>query len=203
MSPVSPPAAEARPSLPDETRFEILNAIYLRKMAPAAHVADVVGRPLAEVERVLAEEEAAGALLGMEGAYLLQPAGMAEVVEFYRETYAPLREQGEIVAWYERFESTLNQQFIKAVSDWQTSGGDDRARDRMTRLVERMIRSLGQITAAIPRYARYAERFERAMAKADQGQTDYVCKPTVDSMHNVWFEFHEDVLAVMGRPRDV
>lgn len=190
-------------SIPDAARFEILNAIYLRKMAAAAHVAEVTGQPPEAVERALREEEAAGALLGLEGAWLLQEAGTAKVLAFYRQTYAPLREQGGIVAWYERFESSLNPQFIKAVSDWQTSGGDARAQEKMTRLVERMIRALGQVSGDIPRYQRYADRFARAMAKADQGQSDFVCRPTVDSMHNIWFEFHEDVLAVVGRPRDV
>jgi hypothetical protein len=25
----------------------------------------------------------------------------------------------------------------------------------------------------------------------------------VDSIHNIWFEFHEDILTLLGRPRDV
>lgn len=190
-------------SVPDAARFEILNAIYLRKMAPATHVAEVTGQPLEAVEQALREEQAEDAVLGLEGAWLLQEAGTAKVLAFYRQAYAPLREQGDIIAWYERFESSLNQQFIKAVSDWQTSGGDARAQEKMSKLVERMIRALGQVTGDIPRYQRYADRFARSMARADQGQSDFVCKPTVDSMHNIWFEFHEDVLAVVGRPRDV
>lgn len=190
-------------AVPDADRFELLNAIYLRKMATAAHVAEVTGQPLDAVERALAQEAQAEAVLGMEGSWLLMEPGTAKVLAFYRQTYAPLREQGDIVAWYERFEATLNPQFIKAVSDWQTSGGDARAQEKMTKLVERMIRALGQVSGDIPRYQRYADRFARAMAKADQGQSEFVCRPTVDSMHNIWFEFHEDVLAVVGRPRDV
>ena len=27
--------------------------------------------------------------------------------------------------------------------------------------------------------------------------------PSVDSVHNIWFEIHEDILTLLGRPRDV
>lgn len=203
MSVAQNPLGTAAALAPDAVRFEILNAIYLRKMATAAHVAEVTGQPPAVVEQALSEEAAADAVLGMDGAWLLQEAGTAKVLAFYSQTYAPLREEAGIMAWYERFETALNQQFIKAVSDWQTSGGDARAQEKMGKLVERMMRALGQITAEIPRYQRYVDRFARAMSKADQGQSDFVCRPVVDSMHNIWFEFHEDILAVVGRPRDV
>jgi hypothetical protein len=187
----------------DDATFEVLNAIYLHKMAAPKHVAEVVDLPLDEVEAILQREQGAEGVLDLGGSWLLQGPGTAKVLAFYNQSYAPLRAAGDIIHWYERFETSLNRQFIKAVSDWQTSGGDVRARDKMAKLVERMIRNLGQITALIPRYEKYANRFERAMTLADRGETDFVCKPTVDSMHNIWFEFHEDILAVVGRPRDV
>jgi hypothetical protein len=190
-------------TLVDDTTFDALNAIYLHKMATPGHVADVTELPQRKVEAILFRELADEAVLDLGGSWLLQEAGTAKVLAYYDATYAPLRAQGEIMPWYERFETSLNQQFIKAVSLWQTSDGDEHARDKMAKLVERMIGNLGQITAGVPRYEKYAHRFERAMGRADRGEIDYVCKPTVDSMHNIWFEFHEDILAVVGRPRDV
>ncbi|PZQ50711.1 MAG: hypothetical protein DI556_06215 [Rhodovulum sulfidophilum] len=189
--------------MPDARTFDVLNAIYLRKMAPVAHVADVAAIDAAAVEAILAEQRAAGAVLDLGGAWLLEQAGTDQVLAFYRETYRPLRERGDIMAWYEKFEATLNQQFIRAVSDWQSSEGDGRSQEKMIKLVDRMIRHLGQVTEEIPRYAHYIRRFEQSMARADRGERDFVCNPMVDSMHNVWFEFHEDILAVVGRPRDV
>ena len=187
----------------DDATFDVLNAIYLHKMATAAHVAAVTEIALGEAEAILVRQQTEEAVLDLEGSWLLQEAGTAKVLAYYRSVYAPLRAEGSIIHWYERFETSLNQQFIKAVSQWQTSEGDERARDKMAKLVERMIRSLGQITDSVPRYKKYGRRFEHAMARADRGETDFVCKPTVDSMHNIWFEFHEDILAVVGRPRDV
>lgn len=190
-------------SVPDARTFDVLNAIYLRKMAPVAHVADVAALDAAGVEAILAKEQAAGTVLDLGGSWLLEQAGTDQVLAFYRETYRPLRERGDILEWYEKFESALNQQFIKAVSEWQTSDGDGRAQEKMIKLVERMIRHLGLVTDDIPRYGHYIRRFEQSMARADRGERDFVCNPTVDSMHNIWFEFHEDILAVVGRPRDV
>jgi inorganic triphosphatase YgiF len=187
----------------DDDTFDVLNAIYLHKMASVRHIADVVEQDAASVEGILKREAAEGAVLDLEGSWLLQELGTAKVLAFYRTHYATLRSESEIIAWYEKFETSLNQQFIKAVSDWQTSDGDSRAQEKMAKLVERMVRSLGQIADKVPRYRLYAERFVRAMEKADRGERDFVCKPTVDSMHNIWFEFHEDILAVVGRPRDV
>lgn len=187
----------------DDDTFAVLNAIYLHKMASPEHVADVTGLEPGHVGEILAQQAEDAAVLDLEGSFLLQEEGTARVLAFYQGRYAPLREDGEIIAWYEKFESALNRQFIKAVSDWQTSDGDGRAQEKMARLVERMIRHLDIALPWVPRYALYAQRFERAMGRADRGERDFVCKPTVDSMHNIWFEFHEDILAVVGRPRDV
>ena len=73
---------------------------------------------------------------------------------------------------------------------------------RLLQIAEKLARDIGQLLAQIPRYTSYVERFERSMACVDSGQRDFVCKPTIDSVHNIWFEFHEDILAVLGRPRD-
>lgn len=187
----------------DDETFEILNAIYLHKMATPAHIADVTGHSLDRVEAVLKDQADAAAVLDLDGSFLLQEGGTSSVLAFYRARYAPLRADQVIMEWYDKFETALNRQFIKAVSDWQTSDGDARAQEKMAKLVERMIHHLDMAMPWVPRYERYSQRFERAMARADRGESDFVCKPTVDSMHNIWFEFHEDILAVVGRPRDV
>ncbi|MBB3175364.1 hypothetical protein FHR90_003218 [Endobacter medicaginis] len=194
---------QAGAGIVDDATFDVLNAIYLHKMSTAQHIAEVVEQSVDDVLATLHREEADTSVCDVGPGWLLETAGTAKVLAFYREKYAGLRADGDIIHWYEKFESTLNQQFIKAVSEWQTSEGDGKAQEKMVRLVDRMIRHLGQVTDRIPRYRFYAERFQRAMAKADRGESQFVCKPTVDSMHNIWFEFHEDILAVVGRPRDV
>jgi hypothetical protein len=106
-----------------------------------------------------------------------------------------------MLQWYENFES-LNSRFIANVTDWQKSDGDERLERKLLQCAERLAKDIGQLVPAIARYAGYVRRFERSMDLVDQGKRDYVCKPTIDSVHNIWFEFHEDILAVLGRPRD-
>lgn len=181
--------------------FLILNAIYLRKMASPAQISSVTGLALDAVQTSLAGFAAAEQILDMAGQVLLQPQGTAAVLTYYRDAYGPLRAGDGLAAWYGRFED-LNAQFIKLISEWQQSDGDERVQDRAIRVVERLIKALREIEPAIPRYAGYVRRFEASVGLVDQGKRQFMCDPTIDSVHNIWFEFHEDILAVLGKPRD-
>jgi hypothetical protein len=184
-----------------DTDFAVLNAIYLKKMATAETIAEVTALPSDVVgERLEAAADAAQLLLMPTGAMLLE-GGTAAVLATYHEAYAGLRGEPAMLRWYENFE-TLNGRFIGLVSEWQHSEGDERIERRLLQAAERLTRDLAALVPKLPRYAQYITRFERSMARVDQGQPQYVCKPTIDSVHNIWFEFHEDVLAVLGRPRD-
>lgn len=181
--------------------FAILNAIYLKKMATAATVAEVTGLPREQVEERLAAAAEAGQVIDLGTGTMLMEGGTAAVLAYYRERYAEVRAQPEVVAWYQAFE-VINGKFIGQVTEWQQSEGDERIERRLLQTAERLCRDIGVLVPRIPRYAAYATRFERAMERVDHGLREFVCKPTVDSVHNIWFEFHEDILAVLGRPRD-
>jgi hypothetical protein len=184
-----------------DTDFAVLNAIYLKKMATAQTIAEVTAlAPDLVAERLEAAAAASQVLLMPTGAMLLED-GTAAVLATYRDTYAAIRTESAMLHWYENFE-TINSRFIAQVSEWQTTDGDDRTERKLLQTAERLTRDLAALVPTIPRYAQYIARFERGMARVDQGQRDYVCKPTIDSVHNIWFEFHEDILAVLGRPRD-
>ncbi|MBC8752097.1 MULTISPECIES: hypothetical protein [Paraburkholderia] len=103
--------------------------------------------------------------------------------------------------WYEKFE-ILNAQFLRLVSEWQTSDGDGRVLAQLLKVVERQMVALRKIEPEIPRYGVYADRFQTATERVDLGDTSFVTNPRADSIHNIWFEFHEDILAVVGRPRE-
>ena len=143
---------------------------------------------------------AAQVLLLPTGAMLLED-GTAAVLATYRDTYAAVRTEPSLLQWYENFE-TINSRFIAQVSEWQTTDGDERIERKLLQTAERLTRDLAALLPRVPRYAQYIARFQKGMERVDQGQRDYVCKPTIDSVHNIWFEFHEDILAVLGRPRD-
>jgi hypothetical protein len=88
------------------------------------------------------------------------------------------------------------------VSEWQSTDGDERIQSRLIKTVERLSKNLQELTPLIPRYESYRNRFGASIARIDEGEKEFVCTPTIDSVHNIWFEFHEDILSVIGRPRD-
>ena len=184
-----------------DSDFIILNAIYLKKMVDARGIADATGLPLDSVGERLAAAAAEGWVISMPEGAMLLAGGTERVLAYYRETYAGVRTDPAVVQWYEHFE-TLNTRFIGLVTEWQQTEGDERIERRLLQAAEKLATDIGQLAPKIARYDAYVRRFERSMDRVDQGQREFVCKPTIDSVHNIWFEFHEDILAVLGRPRD-
>jgi hypothetical protein len=180
--------------------FEALNAVYLRKIASADVVTECTGIDPGRVREVLATEAESGLLEDLGGQFMLSEDGTRAVLEGYEERYAALRENSEVEDWYQRFE-TLNSQFLQTISAWQTSGQDEGVLDRLLKIITRQVRALASITGTVPRYARYASRFERSLELVEAGKSEFISSPTADSLHNIWFEFHEDILTLLGRPR--
>lgn len=185
----------------DDIEFTVLNAAHLNKMAGPEAIAAATQIDAGTIDGVLsrAEQQGLGASAGTQ--FMLFPDGSKAVLEYYDRTYGDLRETDHLRVWYERFEP-LNTQFIKQVTDWQTTGGDKEVEAKLIKTAERLIRAIEKLRAHVPRYEHYVRRFGEAIAKVDAGDTDFICVPTKDSIHNVWFEFHEDILSVLGRPRD-
>ena len=181
--------------------FIALNAIYLKKMATAATIAEVTALPVDIVSQRIAAAVEQGWLMDLPSGAMLLDEGIAQILAFYNDAYASVRTDPTVVKWYQNFEA-LNTRFIAAVSEWQRTEGDPRVERRLLQTAERLAKDIVQLVPQIPRYTSYPQRLQRSIDKVDSGQRDFVCKPTVDSVHNIWFEFHEDILAVLGRPRD-
>jgi hypothetical protein len=184
-----------------DSTFVTLNAIYLKKMAFAQTIADVTGLPPDVVAQRLAAAIDEGWIMDLPTGAMLLTEGTGQVLAYYREAYAAVRADAATMKWYENFE-VLNRRFIGLVTEWQKTEGDERVEHRLLQAAGKLAKDIGQLVPRIARYAAYVHRFERSMDLVDQGHRDYVCKPTLDSVHNIWFEFHEDILAVLGRPRD-
>lgn len=184
----------------DDVSFEVLNAVYLRKIATADHVAVVALRAPDEVRSTLAALGEQGLVEDLGGQFMLSDEGTTATLAGYEERYADLRKDSDVENWYQRFE-TINSQFLTTISSWQTSGEDEGALDKVLKLISRQIRALDSISDTIPRYAKYSERFSKSLEIVEGGNKEYVTSLSVDSLHNIWFEFHEDVLTLLGRPR--
>jgi hypothetical protein len=185
----------------NEELFLALNAVYLRKIGDIEAISQCSGLDRAAVQTLLGQALAEGLVMDLDGQFVLDDTGRRAVLRSYDEVYGPLRAGGKVIEWYGQFE-ILNAQFLKVISEWQTSGGEGRVLAQLMRLVERHLAAIRRIATAIPRYRNYDRRFTLAMDRVDLGDVTYVTNPRVDSIHNIWFEFHEDILAVVGKPRE-
>ncbi|MDJ0923199.1 MAG: pyruvate, phosphate dikinase [Acidimicrobiia bacterium] len=61
---------------------------------------------------------------------------------------------------------------------------------------------LGSLAEGLPRLESYVARLDRAAGLVDEGNTDYLASPRLDSYHNVWFELHEDLILLADRTRE-
>ena len=196
------------------TEFEVLNVIVLKGMCRTGTVADLLALPEPAVEETVAALER-GDLMGRTGELLL-PTDAAEpaLVAFAAEAYGNLRSDAESDGLHERFER-INAQLLQTMAAWQQIdvGGHNVANDhsdrdydekvitRAAKLVERLKRIAGALGEHDPRFLRYGERFDAALDRVDRGQREYLSSPGLESVHNIWFEFHEDLLRSLGKAR--
>lgn len=196
------------------TEFEVLNAIVLKGMCRMGTVADLLALPESAIEETVAALER-GDLIGRAGELLL-PSDEAEpaLVAFAADAYGDLRSYAESDGLHERFER-INGQLLQTIAAWQQIdvGGHKVANDhcdrdydekiitRAAKLVERLKRIAGALGEHDPRFLRYGERFDAALDRVDQGQREYLSSPGLESVHNIWFEFHEDLLRSLGKAR--
>jgi hypothetical protein len=194
--------------------FEVLNVIVLKKMCRAETVAEVLGIPQAVVEDTVATLER-GELIGRADDLLL-PIDAAEpaLAGFTAQAYRDLRSDPASDGLYERFER-INAQLLQTMAEWQQIdvGGHKVANDHSdrdydekvittaARLVERLKPIAGALGERDSRFLRYGERFDAALDRVDRGERDYLSSPMLESVHNIWFEFHEDLLRALGKAR--
>jgi hypothetical protein len=111
----------------------------------------------------------------------------------------------------------LNRRFCDACTDWQVrpavfdpmavnDHADPRWDDRVLETLASLGRAFGrlcdQLAADLTRFDRYAELYATALAAVESGRHAWVDAPDRDCLHLVWIQFHEDLLATLGIPRD-
>jgi hypothetical protein len=194
--------------------FEVLNVVALKKMATPATIELVIDASPDHVNAVLGELEAAG-LIGRAGDHVLPVDETdAALATYAQTTYEELRRSPDVDDLHHRFDR-VNEQFLAAISSWQRRnvGGamvandhsdptyDSRVIDRIEHLVDRFCAIATELAAHDPRFDSYRGRMTAALDRVDGGELEFVSSPLVESIHNIWFEFHEDLLRTLGRPR--
>lgn len=112
---------------------------------------------------------------------------------------------------YERF-LPLNRELLRVCSDWQVRPGgvpndhrdaryDWAVLDRVHALDERIGPVASRLGRTVERFAAYRPRLRDALARVDEGETDWLTSPRIDSYHTVWMQMHEDLLLAIGGDR--
>ena len=139
---------------------------------------------------------------------MLTPAGRAEADVRFCLVGRPGHEH--VQSAYERF-GPLNRTLLAICTDWQVRAGgvpndhrdpvyDWGVIDRLVALDEQIgpvVRSLGKRVA---RFVPYRERMRAARRRVEDGESDWLLSPRIDSYHTVWMQLHEDLLLGLGHP---
>ena len=194
--------------------YDVLNVLALKKMAGAPAIAAVTGLPEADVEARLKKLSGIGLVVVAGGAALPTDDAVPALDATAAQIYAPVRADDGVLGLVERFETT-NTQFLTTMSSWQQVdvGGrkvtndhsdaeyDEKVISRLEKLVGRLEPLVEALAKHDARFSTYSTRFATALTAIDTGDHDLVSSPTRDSVHNIWFEFHEDLLRTLGRER--
>ncbi len=112
------------------------------------------------------------------------------------------RDAGKVAEVYEAFVAA-DRELKRAITAWQLA--DDTRKPATLDMVLTIAATAGGVAAAIaaiaPRFAPYPGRIAAAAGAIATGDARFVASPRVDSLHQIWFELHENLLATLGRSR--
>lgn len=138
------------------------------------------------------------------------PAGKALVASLIEKEREGV-DSSALAAAYEEFDSHNNQ--LKAViTDWQLRDGapndhtdadyDASVIARLVTLHEGFAPLVAKIAGLAPRLDPYSARFDHAIDQVRGGDHTFIARPIMDSYHTVWFEFHEELIGLLGLSRE-
>jgi|DEB0MinimDraft_10_1074344.scaffolds.fasta_scaffold02159_5 surfeit locus 1 family protein len=137
---------------------------------------------------------------GEQPRYSLTVAGDAALTEALSRDLDP-DERDKIAQIYAAFESP-NRAFLAHCARWgpETSDAQGQRRAELDALLAELRPLLGDLTTWRPRFGSYQQRFDAALGEAATDPA-WIESPRLDSIHTVWFELHEHLLATLGRQR--
>ncbi|MBD0859798.1 hypothetical protein IA539_01015 [Gordonia sp. zg691] len=120
-------------------------------------------------------------------------------------------DQQALSSLYEEFDDH-NTRLKQIITDWQMKDGqpndhtdaayDGGVIDRLAALHDEFAPLVDRASATAPRLTTYSTRFAHAIEQLKAGDTSFVARPIADSYHTVWFEFHEELIGLLGLSRE-
>lgn len=192
------------------SELAVLMALRVHGRSEVARVAAAVGAPADEVQTVLAALATAGLTTavarpmtyGVTAAPLvaLSDAGRVRLTRLVADE--PI-DRPALAALYDGRFGAADRELKARVTAWQLAADVEKA--AACDAVLRSAATVGGVAAALaavaPRLAPYPRRIADAAAAVATGDVRFVASPRVDSLHQIWFELHEDLLVTLGRSR--
>ncbi|MCK9794016.1 transcriptional regulator [Isoptericola sp. 4D.3] len=200
----------------------VLHAVRVLGSGDDRAVAARYGLDVAAVHEELLDLEAFGLVTWAEfagtGGWSLTQRGRAEDDRRLAAELAadPSGRAGAVVADALTTFAPLNARVLRACTDWQLRPGpggrldvndhadpawDGRVLDELAAVVDEVRPLLTGLEDELRRFAGYDERLGDALRAARAGHGARVAAVGASSVHGVWMELHEDLLATAGVPR--
>jgi len=176
----------------------VLMAVRVKGWAEVAVIAEAVGSPMGEAQAWLDEAATRDEVrrLDDQRRWTLTGQGRAALKRLNADSGIDLERLG---ASYDQF-LTHDAALKRTIAAWQ-DGRSPVLLGAVRAAATAAASVIGKLAMIDRRYAAYANRFERACARVAAGDASAVAKPGSDSVHQVWFELHEDLLVLLGRTR--
>ncbi len=184
---------------PSPTGLLVLHAVRLKGFADTATVAARFDLDADETGEDLLDAQARGWVSRSSFAEL---TGWSLTDTGYRHNEAQLRDELDRVGAgvHERFRP-CNARASQIFTAWQlASGGTGDPFRQLADLTGELRLLERDLTAHLPRFGGYHDRFTAALARAAHDPV-WITGVEVDSCHRVWFELHEDLIATLGVSR--
>lgn len=195
----------ANDATPADLSAGVLHALRLKGLATCAAIANRLGLPPSDIEEVLRQGKDNGWYVQRTGrlsGWLLAPAGQQRWAEQHGAEKAAV-DLNRLGARYDAHFLEVNGEFKRLCTDWQLGRGCDNTATELARIHQSISQQLVELTALVPRFARYRPRFEAAMRRFTDGEAGALLQPMTDSYHDIWLELHEDLLVLLDRQRDL
>lgn len=218
LAALNAPAPRREPDEPSGTLIEacvvsdlpVLRLVAIKGRATPEAVAASLGVNADDVRRRCEALTAAGDCLATPAGLRITPAGRARMATLLDQERAGL-DADALAEAYDEF-CTYNQELKEIITAWQMRDArtpndhtdpqyDAGVLSRLDGLHVRVVPLLGHLGSLVPWLGRYTNRLDLAHRKINNGEHNWVARPIMDSYHTVWFELHEDLIALRGLTR--
>jgi hypothetical protein len=194
----------------DNAELAVLRVLRLKGRAGVEDIATASGVEARQVSWIVSDLTEVGAARELKGNYMLLPPGREKLEGLLEQERAGI-DAHAMSEVHESF-TGVNLEFKQLATDWQIVDGepnehtdeayDQSVIDRLPAIHERVMPIATRASELAPRLAPYGLRFTSALERVQAGDHAWLLKPLIDSYHTVWFEFHEELIALAGLTRE-